>query len=501
MIMRLFAYFTLGLLLAWPATGQVVKQYGVDSYSKLGFRQNGIREPLASSAAAAAPLAGAVLTTFTSSNTVLTAFTTASVSPAANALVLCFVFGGPPVTSVTGNGLTWELVYDGYTPQSAVSPDGLTVYRAMGAAPSAGGITVNMSGVVSAAGIIIQVQQYTGVNTSGANGSGAIGQVFGNYLAATTIAPLNANGLNAIVGAAVAKVNPTAAVLESGWTQDLNQAQTPVALPLGAFIAHRLATTDNSFDSGMAAVTFSLAMEIVAAASVQTFITPTDIAGLQVWSRASDGVFQDAAKAVPCTQGTSVYTWTNKGNGTVSSDFINATALTRPVWHQSTGPGDYDRIICTGTERLSNPMTGLVSASQPFTLIFIGTYTGGSSSDAPLIWNETAAVQLGVIVSGAHPRAYAGTSVASAQAFSVGIVVGGYNSNVGDYIYVNNRNTGTSTTFGVAQFSNSGLIGENLGFGLIGSYYEVMIFSDVLTTAQVCQIQNYAKNRYGFTSY
>ncbi len=111
------------------------------------------------------------LTTFQSSSTVLTAFTTSSVTPAANSLVLCFVFGGPAVTSVTGNGLTWELVYDGYTPQSTVNADSISVYRAMGAAPTAGGVTANLSGA-AAAGVIIQVQQYTGVDTSGTNGSG-----------------------------------------------------------------------------------------------------------------------------------------------------------------------------------------------------------------------------------------------------------------------------------------------------------------------------------------
>jgi hypothetical protein len=358
-----------------------------------------------------------------------------------------------------------------------------------------------LSGTTSSAGIIIQVQQYTGVDTSGTNGSGAVGQAFGNYINATTIAPLNTNARNAIVGAALLRANPTGAALEASWVEDLNLGQTPAALPISAFIAHRLITTDNSFTTGMAVGTFSLAIEIVAAGSVQAFITPTDIANLQIWSRASDGVFQDAAKAVPCTTGTSVYTWDNMGNGAVASDFVNATALTRPVWHQGTGGGDFDRVICLGTSRLTNPFTGNPSANQPFTVIFIGTYTGGTSTDAPFVWNTSAAFQLGMIIAGSHPRCYAGTNVPSAQAFSSGIVIGGFNTDVNDYLYVNNRNTTASTAFGLNQFSNDAIIGENLGFGLIGSYYEVMIFNTILTTAQVCQIQNYAKNRYGFTSY
>jgi uncharacterized protein YjdB len=112
-------------------------------------------------------------------------YTTAGISPAPNALITVAVLahratigvdppvGAPPSPTVSGAGMTWTevatLTFDGPTPVKR-----LTIYRAMSAAPGSGPLTITFSPNVSNCQWI--VSQWTGVETSGANGAGAIGQ-------------------------------------------------------------------------------------------------------------------------------------------------------------------------------------------------------------------------------------------------------------------------------------------------------------------------------------
>ncbi|HET7248343.1 MAG TPA: invasin domain 3-containing protein [Gemmatimonadales bacterium] len=105
-------------------------------------------------------------------------FTTASISPAANALVTVAVLthqsaAAAPDPTLTGAGMTWQVVasvaYDGATPL-----DRLTIFRAMSSAPGSGPITIKTSVTVSNCQWI--VSQWGGVDQSGTNGSGAIVQ-------------------------------------------------------------------------------------------------------------------------------------------------------------------------------------------------------------------------------------------------------------------------------------------------------------------------------------
>ena len=111
----------------------------------------------------------------------LTVYTTASISPSANKLILCLVttaddgFTAPIlVNSITGAGLTWvevaEVQYD-----TIASPRvTLAVYRALGPSPSPGALTITMDGPASEASWIIA--EFGNVDTSGTNGSGAVVQ-------------------------------------------------------------------------------------------------------------------------------------------------------------------------------------------------------------------------------------------------------------------------------------------------------------------------------------
>lgn len=100
---------------------------------------------------------------------------TASVAPAANALIIAAIVSNTTAANeptATGNGLTWVSVA---TVQFNSNARRLTLLRAMGAAPSAGAITFDFGGQ-SQASCAWAIIQCAGVNTSGTNGSGAVVQ-------------------------------------------------------------------------------------------------------------------------------------------------------------------------------------------------------------------------------------------------------------------------------------------------------------------------------------
>ena len=119
-------------------------------------------------------------------------FTTASVAPAANALVTVAVLthqssAAAPDPTLTGAGMTWQVVasvaYDGGTPL-----DRVTIFRAMSVSPGSGPITIKTSVTVSNCQWI--VSQWGGVDQSGTNGSGAIVQTkSATGASVTTLAP------------------------------------------------------------------------------------------------------------------------------------------------------------------------------------------------------------------------------------------------------------------------------------------------------------------------
>jgi len=118
-----------------------------------------------------------------------TSFSTSSITPTGDALVLATVttthatVASSP-SSVTGNGLTWVLVdsqaYTGDTFEGKVS-----VYRAMGSSPTSGAVTVNFAS--SQDGYIVSVTEFTGVDTTGTNGSGAVVQSTTNTASADNV--------------------------------------------------------------------------------------------------------------------------------------------------------------------------------------------------------------------------------------------------------------------------------------------------------------------------
>lgn len=434
------------------------------------------------------------LASFSSQSQILTSFTTAAYAPTPNALVLAFVFGSGGISSVSGNGLTWDLVQIIDTPSGNIKH--CSIYRAMGAAPTNTGFTFNTS--ISVSGVIIHVQEYTNVKQTGANGADAIYQsVAVRNANSVTIAPLNPNGLNVSVGVCVSNDSPATPVLESGWTQDLNQTQVPSS-SISAFIAHKLASTDASFTTSMTGVSTVAALEVVSAnSSAPAIIQPSAIANLEIWVRSDTGVYQDAGKAVPCTNGTPLFTWDNMGNTAVVADFVQATLGSRPTYNTGGGINGKPRISFSSSKMTLTSGT----FAQPFTLIILANYTGNVGTFGTYFWSSDSGIEIGVDATTLNePFVYAGvgrrgsipiTSTPSLQAYTVN----GATSSV----LINTIYCLEAGSVGAGALNVSLNIGGNVAstLFLIGDIYEVFMISRAATPAEMCQIQIYAKDRYG----
>ncbi|HEY6110764.1 MAG TPA: Ig-like domain-containing protein, partial [Gemmatimonadales bacterium] len=106
-------------------------------------------------------------------------YTTASIAPAANALVTVAVLGrngsGAATPTIAGGGMsTWTQVASVDFNTTTTPLSRLTVFRAMSASPGSGPVTITYSGSQSNAQWV--VTQWTGVDQTGNNGAGAIGQ-------------------------------------------------------------------------------------------------------------------------------------------------------------------------------------------------------------------------------------------------------------------------------------------------------------------------------------
>jgi hypothetical protein len=114
------------------------------------------------------------LTSGTDTTASATSASTASVTPTASRLVLAGFYVNNTLTGTptcAGNGLTWVNVAD------VTFGDGtrrLLVYRAMGASPSAGAITITRANSDTWDNVAWSVAEFDGVDTTGTNGSGAI---------------------------------------------------------------------------------------------------------------------------------------------------------------------------------------------------------------------------------------------------------------------------------------------------------------------------------------
>ena len=171
--------------------------------------------------------ATALTSSFSISN--LSVYTTASITPTADNLVLLAVGhqeASPYETlTPTGNGLTWVEVAS--VEASGTGTQKLWLYRAMHASPSAGVVTLTFGGTVNSC--IWSINEFAGIDTGGADGADAIVQSVADTTSVSqTSFTVNLAGFgdasNATYGAfyrnAIAAISPGAGFTELHDTSD-----------------------------------------------------------------------------------------------------------------------------------------------------------------------------------------------------------------------------------------------------------------------------------------
>lgn len=127
----------------------------------------------------------ATLLTSNSSVSPAGSHSTASISPTADRLILAVVSGvdndltTAPTIDLAGNGLTWVSI--GRRTTGFLS---LQVFRAMGASPSSGAVTIDAD-VASMGYVHWDIVEFSDVDTSGTNGSGAVRNIAENGASGT----------------------------------------------------------------------------------------------------------------------------------------------------------------------------------------------------------------------------------------------------------------------------------------------------------------------------
>jgi len=130
--------------------------------------------------AALAAISATELTAGGAAGSNITSATTNSIAPGANRLILAWIVNhdnNTPIvpTTVSGNGLTWTSVTGiSWNISGGKNHDLMTLYRAMGASPTPGSVTISYSQAQQS--ISWSIVEFSGVDTSGTGGSGAVRQ-------------------------------------------------------------------------------------------------------------------------------------------------------------------------------------------------------------------------------------------------------------------------------------------------------------------------------------
>jgi hypothetical protein len=107
--------------------------------------------------------------------------TTASYTPSANKLILVTVHSRtgistePNQPTLSGNDLTWVAIDSSYWDTSSSSRHKTSVFRSMGSSPSTGALTIDFAGQTQT-DISWIIDEFSEIDTSGTNGSGAVVQ-------------------------------------------------------------------------------------------------------------------------------------------------------------------------------------------------------------------------------------------------------------------------------------------------------------------------------------
>lgn len=324
---------------------------------------------------------------------------TASVSPTADALIVITIGESVNQTrpTVTGNGITYTFVGGIET--------GLRrhhVFRGLAASPTTGVITLDY-GAGQPNALAWTVDEITGVNTGGTNGSAAIRQVTTNsgsgVTGSVTLAAFD-NAANGTFGAFHSDVLTTSTP-GTGFTElsDVNVDDPPHTLAVN-WRNDNDTVVDNTW--ALTGAWRALAFEIVAAG---TTVTATTVASM-VWT----GVAGTVSRSVAASPGSIV--WTGVA-GNVSRS-VTATAVGSIVW---TGvAGSITRTVTAATvgSIVYNGVAGTVTTGTTVTATTVGSivWTGIAGTVSRTV---TAAGVAGVVytgTAGAVARVMTGTGIA-----------------------------------------------------------------------------------------
>lgn len=186
-------------------------------------------------------------------NTNGTTASTASITPGSNKLVLACIrtrrVGAITDPAVTGNGLTWVKVAGVDFATIASVTQHLYVYRAMGASPTSGAVTIDASAAGSQTSYSWSIVELSGTDTTGTNGSGAVVQSATTRTDAnTTLAPALAafgSASNATFGCFGGGSN-NAITEEGGWTELSDAGNDDGGVDIYRLQTQFLATNDTS---------------------------------------------------------------------------------------------------------------------------------------------------------------------------------------------------------------------------------------------------------------
>ena len=209
----------------------------VEEVKTVSAAVNGTAVPQTTTVTVVAPVQAAIThTLLTSGNDVnnVKVYTTASISPVPNALVTIAVethqaTSAAPIPTISGGGMaSWDVVGTVTFDTLGLPRKRITIFRAMSAAPGSGPITITSSATLSNCQWI--VSQWSGVETSGTNGSGAIVQTGANAADAVTtlatpLAPFS-NAANVAYGVFGINSNVVAITPATGFTEIDEQPST-----------------------------------------------------------------------------------------------------------------------------------------------------------------------------------------------------------------------------------------------------------------------------------
>jgi adhesin/invasin len=313
-------------------------------------------------AAVTAQAAGITHTRLTSGNNPVNqkVYATASIAPAPNALITVAVLSnrstGAISPALTGGGMsTWTQVASVDFDVISLPHGRLTVFRAMSSAPGTGPITITFSSSVSNVQWI--VSQWTGVDQSGVNGAGAIGQTgsnrsdAGNGLAVVLAAMGNA--ANVSYGVFGVKKNVAAVTPGAGFTEIDEQ---PSSEGTASDLEAEWAINDNTIDATWTALNGGALGVEIKAGNPGPSVSP------------ALSTLEAVPTSIPAGSGTSTITVTVKdasgnpiGGATVS---LAATPVTGNTLTQPTTPTDANG-VATGTlgSTVAEPKTVTATAN------------------------------------------------------------------------------------------------------------------------------------------